>query len=198
MNNRLILAATCCVLLGAGSGALADDHRGHGSDDPPGLDDNPGHGKGPKPKLTETVLEFQTMVGVNGMFLGATNPIRGVDGGGLPWVLDGAKGELKDNGKLEVEVEGLVVPGTSPCGVDCNPAPFFKALVSCLTVDAGIENVSTTNGSEVMIGDPTNGNAKIEAMLDLPDPCIAPIVFVTSPTGAWFAVTGVGVIPDGS
>jgi hypothetical protein len=49
----------------------------------------------------------------------------------------------------------------------------------------------TTNGAEVMIGDPTNGNAKIEEELDLPDPCLAPIVFVTSPTGSWFAVTGV-------
>ena len=34
------------------------------------------------------------------------------------------------------------------------------------------------------------GNASIEAMIDLPKPCIAPIVFVTSPSGAWFAVTG--------
>jgi len=34
------------------------------------------------------------------------------------------------------------------------------------------------------------GNADIEADLVLPQPCIAPIVFVTSPTGAWFATTG--------
>ena len=200
MNNRLILAAACCALLGIASGALADDHGGRGRDDPPGLDDNPGRGKGPKPKLTTTILEFQTMAGVNGTFLGGVNPIRGVNGGGLPWVLKGAKGELKDNGKLEVEVEGLVVPQIElACGDNCNPAPFFKAIVSCLTVDATghmvIDNVDTENGAEVMIGDPKAGNAKIEAMLDLPEPCMAPIVLVTSPTGAWFAVTGVGVVP---
>lgn len=33
------------------------------------------------------------------------------------------------------------------------------------------------------------GNAKIEADLALPQPCLAPIIFVTSPGGAWFAVT---------
>ena len=198
MNQRFFLAATCCMLLGVGSGALADDHRGRRQDDPPGLDDNPGHSKGPKPKLTKTVLEFQIMVGVNGLFLGAANPLRGVAGGGFPWVLDGAQGELKDNGKLEVEVQGLVIPGTSSCGTDCNPAPFFKAVVSCLTVADGLvveDHIITDNGAEVMIGDSTNGNAKIEAMLDLPDPCMAPIVFVTNPAGAWFAVTGLGVIP---
>jgi hypothetical protein len=27
-------------------------------------------------------------------------------------------------------------------------------------------------------------------VVDLPSPCIAPIVFVTSPNGAWFAATG--------
>ena len=157
--------------------------------------DNPGQGNGPKPKLDENVLEFRTMVGVDGIFLGPSNPIRGVNGGGLPWVLDEAKGELKDSGKLEVEVRGLVIPGTSPCGQDCNPAPFFRALVSCIDGENMIVNLLTDNGPEVMIGDPIDGNAKIEAMLELPEPCIAPIVFVTSPNGSWFSVTGAGVIP---
>jgi hypothetical protein len=34
------------------------------------------------------------------------------------------------------------------------------------------------------------GTARIEARLTLPEPCIAPIVFVTSASGAWFAVSG--------
>ena len=32
--------------------------------------------------------------------------------------------------------------------------------------------------------------ADLEADLNLPNPCIAPIVFVTSGTGSWFAATG--------
>ena len=34
------------------------------------------------------------------------------------------------------------------------------------------------------------GNADIRARVRLPEPCIAPIVFVASPGGAWFAATG--------
>ena len=40
------------------------------------------------------VLEFDTMVGVPRPFTGAVNPIRGVPGGGLPWVISFGKGEL--------------------------------------------------------------------------------------------------------
>jgi hypothetical protein len=36
------------------------------------------------------------------------------------------------------------------------------------------------------------GDSTINAQVSLPQPCIAPIVFVTGPTGTdvWFAVTG--------
>lgn len=140
----------------------------------------------------EGQLEIDRMIGVDGPFLGNANPIRGVAGGGLPWVLDEAKVELESDGELEVKVEGLIIPASS--GVGNNPVPFFRAVVSCLSVDeTGLVttvNVTTTNGDEVMIGNPRNGDAKIEETLDLPRPCVAPIVFVTSPTGAWFAVTG--------
>ena len=135
------------------------------------------------------LLETDTMVGVDGPFVGNANPIRGVNGGGLPWVLDEAKVELDRDGKLEVEVEGLIIPE-----LGINPAPFFAAIVSCLSIDESgnvvTDNVMTTNGAEVMEGDPENGDAKIEADVLLPTPCIAPIVFVTSPGGSWFSATG--------
>ena len=138
------------------------------------------------------VLEADTMVGVDGPFVGTANPIRGVNGGGLPWVLDEAKVELDRDGKLEVDVEGLIIPADA--GFGFNPAPFFRAIVSCLSIDAGgnvvTANVMTTNGAEVMEGDPGNGDAKIEADVVLPTPCVAPIVFVTSPGGSWFSATG--------
>jgi len=141
---------------------------------------------------SDTVLEFDTMVGVAGPFLGDANPIRDVNGGGAPWVLERGRGELRSDGELEVEVEGLIIPESAGRGF--NPAAFFRAAVSCITMDeAGFpmnHTVYTDNGAEVMKGDPTNGDARIEAMVVLPNPCIAPIVFVTSPTGSWFAVTG--------
>ncbi len=140
----------------------------------------------------DSLLEARTMFGVDGPFLGSANPVRGVRGGGLPWVLDEARVELDGDGKLEVKVEGLIIPAA--IGFGFNPAPFFRAIVSCLSIDGGgnavTVNVITTNGAEVMQGDPRNGDAKIEEDIELPTPCVAPIVFVTSPGGAWFSVTG--------
>lgn len=146
-----------------------------------------------------TVLEFKTMVGVDGPFLGDANPIRGVNGGGAPWVLDLAHGRLRADGDLDILVKGLVIPGRArPDGIATNPADFFRAIVSCLTVKDGNvveENLITDPEDTQMIGDPRNGDARIRAKLELPNPCVAPIIFVTSPTGAWFAATGFGEIP---
>jgi hypothetical protein len=132
----------------------------------------------------ETVLEFKTMVGVDGPFRGAANAIRGVPGAGAPWRIDDVNGELNADGKLEIEVEGLVLVST---GV--NPAVAFRGAVSCLTSDG--TTVSTVNlVTEQFPATPT-GDSKIEANVSLPSPCVAPIVFVMNAGGtSWFAVTG--------
>jgi hypothetical protein len=49
---------------------------------------------------------------------------------------------------------------------------------------------ATANVETGLVPATTTGNAEIEATVNLPSPCFAPIVFVTSPTGSWFAVTG--------
>ena len=41
------------------------------------------------------VLEFNTMISLTSPFTGATNAIRGVPGGALPWTIDFASGKLK-------------------------------------------------------------------------------------------------------
>jgi hypothetical protein len=137
-----------------------------------------------------TVLKFDTMVGVSAPYTGAANPIRGINGGGIPWVLRSAEGELRQSGKLKVEVQGLVLATTG-----ANPVATFKATVSCLSIENGLPttvNVSTdpvpaTTG----LASAGGGNAEIEAMLDLPHPCIAPIIFVANGgNGAWFSATG--------
>jgi hypothetical protein len=131
-------------------------------------------------------MEFNTMSPVVAPFTGTANPIRGINGGGVPWTLTSAKAELSSSGNLELRVRGLVLVAT---GV--NPVAAFRGVVNCLTP------ASPTNGVNVVTDPvPTNaaGNAAIEAHLTLPDPCIAPIVFVTNgggaAPGAWFATTG--------
>ena len=138
-----------------------------------------------------TILSFGNMVGIPLGLTGAQSqlPLRGINGGGLPWMLTSANGFLKANGKLKVEVEGLVLAAGANAG--SNPIASFRAIVSCVNSDGTFSNILTsafpaTTGSALSGG----GNADIETTVVLPQPCIAPIVFVTSPGGAWFAATG--------
>jgi hypothetical protein len=139
----------------------------------------------------QSILQFDTMVGVSGPFVGATNPIRGVPGGGLPWVISSGEGQLDSEGQLEIEVQGLVLANdpSVPAGLRLtNPVPKFRGLVSCLSISNG--SPSTVNVMTDPVDASPTGNAEIEAHVNLPQPCFAPIIFVTSPGGAWFAATG--------
>jgi hypothetical protein len=142
----------------------------------------------------EDILGFDTMVGVTGPFTGAANAVRGVPGGGLPWDLEGAEGQLGTDGKLKIDVFGLVLADDPRVPVErrlMNPQSDFRAIVSCLTIDElDPTMVVTVNVMTGLFPTGVAGDATIEEMLMLPHPCFAPIIFVTSPTGSWFAVTG--------
>jgi hypothetical protein len=141
-----------------------------------------------------TVLEFNTMAPVTGPYVGSTNPIRGINGGGLPWQIESGRGELSSDGHLEVKVKGLVLldgPPVPEAVQGTNPVATFRAIVSCQTITDGLATV--TNVSTDPFPANTAGDSRIEANVSLPSPCIAPIVFVgpaTSATLAWFAATG--------
>lgn len=154
-------------------------------------------GRGSRAAGAETakILDFDTMVGVPRPYTGSVNAIRGVPGGGLPWVVGSANGKLRADGRLEVTVRGLVFdpndPSTIAAGVaGRNTVPNFKAIVSCLSTDAaGVP--TTVNASTGLFPADATGDSTIVDTVSLPEPCIAPIVFVTSPTGSWFASTGI-------
>lgn len=145
-------------------------------------------------KGAPTILEFGTMLGVPRPYTGATNAIRNIPGGGLPWVIGAANGELKSNGQLEIKVSGLVLDPNDPVVISrglggTNPSPNFEAIVSCLSKDSA-GNPIIANVTTGLFPADAAGNSQIEATLSLPQPCIAPIIFVASPGGAWFASTG--------
>jgi len=132
------------------------------------------------------IVAFDTMVGVSAPFAGAANAIRGVPGAGAPWVVGSATGELTTTGHLEINVTGLVLAVSGS-----NPSATFRATVSCLTSANAIQNVATgTFPATTGLASAGGGNASIEADLVLPQPCVAPIIFVTSAGGSWFAATG--------
>lgn len=147
-----------------------------------------------------TLMEFNIMHGVPRPYTGSTNPVRNLNGGGLPWVLTAANGELKGSGHLEIQVKGLVLDPSDPTVISrglagVNPIPSFVAIVSCQSVNASgmaeVVNVSSpafpaTTGPATSGG----GNASFEGALALPSPCLAPVVFVGPNSATWFAVTG--------
>ena len=138
-----------------------------------------------------TMLEFRTMAPVTGPFVGSANPIRGINGGGLPWQIEKANGELRSDGRLEVRVKGLVLLAGDPVPAPLqgtNPIPNFQAVVSCMTIVNGV--AATTNVSSGPFHATPLGNSKIEANVSLPSPCIAPVVFVGPSPTVWFAATG--------
>ena len=167
------------VLLGAGGAAAAVALGGLWS--PAALADD-GNGN--------AILAFHRMAPVTGAFVGApTNPdggvpIRGIHGGGLPWRIDFADGELRADGRLRVRVRGLVLAGGPPNLVGTNPIATFRAIVS-------FENADPIFSDPVPAS--TSGDAEIDTQVALPSPGFAPIIFIgPGPARAWFAVTGQG------
>src|SRR5579863_8736870 len=138
-----------------------------------------------------TILKFDVMTPVTGPYVGTANPIRTVPGGGLPWMITSGTGFLSRDGRLDVRVRGLVLADQAPVPANLqgvNPVADFEAIVSCQTITGGMATV--TNVSTRQFPASTRGNADIRARVRLPHPCIAPVVFVASPGGAWFAATG--------
>ena len=106
--------------------------------------------------------------------------INDVVGGGVPWAIDHGTAALASDGHLFVNVSGLVVAATH-----VNPVQTGRAIVTC----AGHPPISTA-----AVPFSSSGNATVFTRVDLPSPCLAPVVFFAGVTAAgdrWFAVTGV-------
>jgi hypothetical protein len=152
----------------------------------------PSEAEGFKIPHAKTILAFRTMYGVDGPFVGDANPIRDVPGDELPWVIRKAVGKLNTNGRLKILVRGLVFPddpSVPPELRGINDEEQFRGLVSCLTeADGGVKTVNvTTEGFPAT----KSGDSFIKAKIELPNPCVAPIIMVLAGSeDKWFAVTG--------
>lgn len=113
----------------------------------------------------------------------AGQTLLGVQGGGIPWVLDRGDARLFADGRLQVNVDNLVLAAGG--GIGTNPIATGRAIVSC---DGGASIVMTDT-----VPFSPEGDAKVDTTIDLPSPCLAPAVFFAGQTGAgprWFAVSG--------
>jgi hypothetical protein len=137
------------------------------------------------------VVDAKVLAPVIEPYTGSTNSIRGVAGGGFPWELESGSADLRADGRLHVEVEGLVLARRAPVPPGAQgtiPFTQLKAIVSCLSSSGGTAN--TDNVPTALFDVTPAGDGELDTRVALPSPCFAPIVFVTAPTGAWFAITG--------
>ena len=126
---------------------------------------------------TANLLKTERFVGVPKTLAGATGAIGAVNGAGQPWVIGTAKAVLSVDGELDLKFTGLLfgpdatapLPGTNTVG-------SMRAAVSCLTT-TGTRTATSTDPFPVTTGTGA-GDGHVEATLDLPSPCIAPIVLI--------------------
>ena len=106
--------------------------------------------------------------------------LHGLTGGGVPWSIEDGRAKLFAEGRLQVDVEGLVVAASGT-----NPIANGRAIVTCS---------SAAVASSPIVPFSTSGDAEVDAQVSLPASCLAPAVFFVGvlPNGAerWFAVTG--------
>jgi hypothetical protein len=101
--------------------------------------------------------------------------INGVIGGGAPWVIDSGRARLFADGRLEVDINGLVLAASRT-----NPVASGHAIVTC----DGAPAATTDN-----VPFSPSGDAQISTFVKLPVQCLAPAVFFTTGTDRWLAVT---------
>jgi len=147
----------------------------------------------------ETVLSFTSMAGVDDSFLNNT-VVRGVMGDELPWDVGTVDGTLTSDGHLHLAVTGVVFSDDPRVPVNLrgiNDEDEFRAVVSCLTNGPhqgrgrGHGLVETRNIFTDGFAATRTGDSTIDTFVTLPNPCVAPIVFVVAGSeDKWFTVTG--------
>ena len=121
-----------------------------------------------------------SMTGLPASMTGQT--FLGVKAGGLPWQLERGAAMVFADGRLQVQVTGLVLAAGSAKGT--NPIPTGRALVSCGGLVAAESSVVPFSKT---------GDAMVNERVDLPSGCVAPTVFfagIVASGPVWFAVTG--------
>ena len=140
-----------------------------------------------------TIMSFTTMFGVDDAFVGRTQ-VRNVRGDELPWEVGTVDGSLTTDGHLQISVTGVVFadyPSVPPPLRGINDEEEFRGLVSCQTPGKGKGDVAIANVITSGFPATRSGDSNINAFVTLPNPCVAPIIFVMSGSeDKWFAVTG--------
>jgi hypothetical protein len=144
--------------------------------------------------LSASVIVAGATVAANGGQKLIDSPMAGIPagaptidgglGGGIQWVLDEGHAQLRADGRLHIEVQGLVLGSGANQGI--NPIGTGVGIVTC------------GDGAQKIVTDAVPfsraGDAEVDTRIQLPETCLAPNVFfagVVAPnTFRWFAVNG--------
>ena len=120
----------------------------------------------------------------------APNVVRGVPPGGFPWVVKRLRADVKADGRVHVDVRGLLLAGGNVIGT--NGGQRVMAMLFCGAPGAGGSlGDATAHGSDPA-GVPlaANGDVEIDDVLTPvpPSPCDSPALLIVTPgTHHWFA-----------
>ena len=92
--------------------------------------------------------------------------IAGVPSGGAPWVVRRGIAVLTDEGRLRVDIRGLVLPSVNNTA---GPITGVAASVVCANLVVATSNTASLS---------TDGDADIHAKLAVPSPCLGAVVLV--------------------
>ncbi len=95
----------------------------------------------------------------------ADPPIAGVTPGGAPWVNGPSKARVREDGRIEVKIKGLVIP--PPVGTGVNPV---ASVVATLVCDGAVESRTAAFALDAA-GDGSTSDV-IEGTRDCEDPVV--------------------------
>lgn len=117
-----------------------------------------------------------------------TDPmLHGNAAGGVPWVLKFGDARIRDNGRIDVVIRGLVIP-VAPGNGTPGPVTTVSASLYC-----GADSTPAV-GTTASVPISTAGNARIRDQFTLPAKCLAPTVLI-HPNGSattYIAASGFG------
>jgi hypothetical protein len=172
ISKRALVTAFAAVI-GALSMAFAGGAFGAPGKSHPSHPNSGGRHTG-APLIDESLAPSQT-----------TDPVfHGVSPGGAPWVLRRGDVRLKRDGKLDLELKGLVIPALGTPG----PVTTVSASLYC-----GADSNTTAADTTQQVPLSPKGDARIrDASFSVPSTCLAPVILV-EPNGSttiYIAVDG--------
>ncbi len=118
--------------------------------------------------------------------------IRGIVGGGAPWVVANSDVKLDQKGKLHVKVKGLQITGTgSSSDGTIGSVSSIWASLTCKGSGSGSgasKVFTSTSGAPLK----PNGDANLKTTIPIPSSCLGPIMLIRANTGTgpWIAASG--------